>query len=240
VAAADAKLHLGEVYRGVVRTLREQWRLLLAAGMVVFVPLGFVEALDDLVGDVDLDEIGAFRQVEVVVVALVHSGTALCGEIFYTGVVAAGVSQLRGGERHGLRHVARILPYRRLIAVDLLFSAIVLVGFLLLVVPGILFLVWFSLAGVVVKLEGRSAIDALRRSRELVRGSFWRVLAVVIPAELVSSAIVDAGGELGHDLAEGFAGEWLGATLGQLLATPLYAVAIVVVAYELLALDSRS
>jgi hypothetical protein len=240
VLAADAKLRLGEVYRGVVRTLREQWRLLLVAGLVVFVPLGFVEALDDYVSDVDFDEVGAFRLVEVLVVALVHSGTALCGEIFYTGVVAAGVSTLRGGERHGLRHVARILPYRRLIAVDLLFSAMVLVGFVLLIVPGIVFLVWFSLAGVVVKLEGRSAIDALRRSRELVRGSFWRVFAVVIPAELVSSVIVDAGGELGHDIADGFAGEWLGATLGQLLATPLYAVAIVVVAYELLALDRRS
>jgi hypothetical protein len=116
----------------------------------------------------------------------------------------------------------------------------VLAGLVLLFVPGVVFYVWFALAGVVVKIEHRGVVDSLRRSRELVRGSFWRVAAVVIPAELLSSAVVDGGQGLGHHLAEGFAGEWLGATLGLLLATPLYAVAVVVVAFQLFALESRS
>ena len=111
---------------------------------------------------------------------------------------------------------------------------------MLLVVPGFVFYVWFALAGVVVKVERRRVLDSLRRSRDLVRGSFWRVAAVVIPAELLSSAVVDVGQEVGHDLVEGFAGEWLGATLGEFLAVPLYAVAIVVVTFQLLALDGAA
>jgi hypothetical protein len=240
VPAGHAKLSLAETLRGVVRTCREQWRLLLVAGLVVFIPLGFLEALDNHAGDIQIENIGDIVAIEAILVGLLHAGTSLWGEIFYTGVVAAGVSELMGGRRAGLRHVARVLPYGRLIAVDLLFGLVVLVGLALLVLPGVLFYVWFSLAGVVVKVENRRVRDSLRRSRELVRGSFWRVFAVVIPAELLSSAVVDLGGTIGHGLVDGFAGEWLGAALGGLLATPLYAVAVVVVTYQLIALDRRS
>jgi Uncharacterised protein family (UPF0259) len=223
-----------------VRTLREQWRLLLAAGLVIFVPLGFFEALDNRLNDVEVDEISDLAAIEALFAALVHSATSLWGEILYTGVVAAGVSELLGGEHRPLRRIAGTLPYGRLIAVDVLYTLIVLAGLVLLFVPGVVFYVWFALAGVVVKIERRGIADSLRRSRELVRGSFWRVAAVVIPAELLSSAVVDGGQQLGHDLADGFAGEWLGASLGLLLATPLYAVAVVVVAFQLFALESRS
>jgi Uncharacterised protein family (UPF0259) len=240
VTAGRPKLSLRRTAADVVRTCREQWRLLVAAGLVVFVPIGFFEALDNHISDVDVDEVSDFVAVEVALSALLHSATSLWGEIFYTGVVAAGVSELLGGDHRPLRHIARTLPYGRLIAVDVLFAAIVLAGFVLLIVPGIVFYVWFSLAGVVVKVEQRGVTEALRRSRELVRGNFWRVAAVVIPAELASSAVVDLGQEAGHAALDGFAGEWLGATLGELLATPLYAVAVVVVAFQLIALDRRS
>lgn len=233
-------LSLKETAIGVVRTVREQWRLLLAAGLVVFIPVGFFEALDNHLKEVDINELGDLAQAETILAALVHAATSLWGEIFYTGVVAAGVSELLGREHRPLRRIARVLPYGRLVAVDILYSLIVLVGLLLLIVPGVVFYVWFSLAGVIVKLEDRGVRDALRRSRELVRDSFWRVAAVVIPAELLSSAVVDLGQSAGHGLVEGFAGEWLGATLGELLATPLYAVAVVVVTYQLLAADRGS
>ena len=239
--SADArKLSLTETFRDLVRTVREQWRLLLAAGLVVFIPLGFLETLDNHVGDVDIESVGDLVAIEAMFVGLVHASTSLWGEIFYTGVVAAGVSEMLGGKRRTLGHIARVLPYKRLIGVDILFALIVLAGLVLLVVPGVVFFVWFSLAGVVVKVEGKGVRDSLRRSRELVRGSFWRVFAVVVPAELLSTAVVDLGQAVGHDIDDGFAGEWAGATLGEMLATPLYAVAVVVVTYELLALERQS
>ena len=234
------KMSLRETAAGVVTTCREQWRLLLAAGLVVFIPVGFFEALDSHVKEFNVDEVSDLAAVETIAAALVHSATALWGEIFYTGVVAAGVSELLGGEHRPLRRIVRILPYGRLIAVDIVYSVLVLVGLLLLIVPGVVVYVWFSLSGVVVKVERRGVRDALRRSRELVRGSFWRVAAVVIPAELLSSAVVDVGSDLGHGINDGFGGEWIGATLGELMATPLYAVAVVVVTYQLLALEKST
>ena len=240
MSAGHPKLSLAETWRSVARTCREQWRLLLVAGLVVFIPLGFLEALDNHVGEVVIEDFGDIASIEAVLVGLLHAATSLWGEIFYTGVVAAGVSELLGGRPASLARIARVLPYGRLIIVDIVFSLIVLAGLVLLVVPGIVFYVWFSLSGVVVKIEGKGVRDALRRSHELVRGSFWRVFAVVVPAELLSSAVVDVGSAIGHEQAGGFAGEWLAATVSEMLAVPLYAVAVVVVTYQLLALESRS
>jgi hypothetical protein len=174
-------------------------------------------------------------------IAFGHAGTALLGEVFYSGVVAAGVAETRGHGPHTLGGIARSIPYRRLAIVDVLFGLIVVAGILLAVVPGIVFFVWFALAGPVVKLERRGPVDALRRSRQLVRGSFWRVFAIVIPVELATDALVDVTAEAGTlALGESLLAEWAGAALGGLIATPPYAVVLVVLTYELLALERRA
>ncbi len=66
-----------------------------------------------------------------------------------------------------------LLPF---LWVYVLVSAIVAGGFLLLIIPGIVFAVWFFSANMVVLFEGKTGFDALIRSRELVRGKFWPVL----------------------------------------------------------------
>jgi hypothetical protein len=208
------------------------------AGLIVFVPLGLLEAIDDRIHQVELDEVDDLTALAIVAVTFVHAGTSLIGEIFYSGVVAAGVSETRGAERHTLRVIARRVPYGRLVVVDFLYALIVIVGVLLAVIPALVFFTWFALAGPVVKLERRRPLDAMRRSRALVRGSFWRVFAFVIPATLVTNALVNFAGELGGVvLGESLLAEWAGAFLGGLLATPPYAVALVVLTYELQALE---
>jgi hypothetical protein len=62
---------------------------------------------------------------------------------------------------------------------------ILAVGFLLLVVPGIVFSMWYSFAGPVVALERTTARRALTRSRELGKGYYLRNLGVFLLAALV-------------------------------------------------------
>ncbi len=238
MAADRPKLDLGEVVRGTARTCRRQWRLLLVAGLIVFVPLGLLEALDSRLQELDPDELDDLAAIAVIAVAFAHAATALVGEVFYSGVVAAGVSETRGGERHTPAGIARTIPYGRLVVVDVLFALSVLLGLVLLVLPGIVFFVWFALAGPVVKIERRGPVEALRRSRELVGGSFWRVLAVVVPLELISDAVFEAAGEAGTlAFGESLIADWVGSTVGGLLVTAPYAAAIVVVTYELIGLE---
>ncbi len=68
--------------------------------------------------------------------------------------------------------------YWTYVAVTVLCGLIFVAGFLLLVVPGVYWFTILCLAPRVALLEKRSTFDSLRRSRELVRGHFWRVLLV--------------------------------------------------------------
>ena len=237
MTGSRARLQLGSVYREIAATCREQWPLLLATALVVFVPLGFLDALDERVGSADADELRDLEALALLGLAVAHGASALLGDVFYSGGVAAVVAERRTGVRHPLAEIARSLPYRRLIAVDVLLALIVLAGLVLLLLPGFVFFTWFALAGPVVKIEGLGAVAALRRSRELVRGSFWRVFAVVVPVALATDALTEAASALATWLVgDTLPGDWAGAALAGVLLSPLYAVAVVVVAYRLIEL----
>jgi len=59
--------------------------------------------------------------------------------------------------------------------ISLIFLAVV-GGFLLLIIPGIIFAVRFSLAGYAYIIEGTRSTKALKRSKQLVKGNWWYVL----------------------------------------------------------------
>ena len=60
----------------------------------------------------------------------------------------------------------------------------ILGGFILLVVPAIIFMVWFSLSSFVFVKEGQKGFNALLRSKEYVQGQwrsvFWRLLIIFL------------------------------------------------------------
>ncbi|XOB42689.1 MAG: hypothetical protein ACKKMP_01385 [Candidatus Nealsonbacteria bacterium] len=68
--------------------------------------------------------------------------------------------------------------------VSLLTGLIIGLGFLLLIVPGIIFAVWFGFSYYTVICEDKRGFKALSRSRELVKGHWWsvakRVFAIMI------------------------------------------------------------
>lgn len=75
-------------------------------------------------------------------------------------------------------------------------------GYFLLLVPAIIFSVWFSFATYIVVVEGRSGLAALHTSREYVRGRFWgilgRTIAVYIPEWIlwiVLSSVLEKSGQ---------------------------------------------
>lgn len=62
------------------------------------------------------------------------------------------------------------------ILVGLLAGLAVLGGFVLLIVPGIIFSIWFAFVGYAVILDGAKGTAALRASKTLVEGRWWGVL----------------------------------------------------------------
>lgn len=54
-------------------------------------------------------------------------------------------------------------------------GVVTLGGLLLIIVPGLVFLVWFAYAQQAALLDGKRGLEALNASRELSRGRFWAV-----------------------------------------------------------------
>jgi len=79
------------------------------------------------------------------------------------------------------RALRRFVP---LILTWLLVGVVTLGGLVLCVIPGILFIIWLALATVVVVLEPCSSMEALGRSKELMKGYAlkWFVLLLVVGA----------------------------------------------------------
>lgn len=208
---------------------------LLLLALVVFIPVGLIHAitLEADIGQFDFGGIAELLGAALALVALVVTG--LLGEVFYTGAVAVSLTHTRDGDPPSLREIARTISYGRLIVIDLAYGAIVAVGLLLLVAPGMAAFVLFALAAPVVEIEGRGVRAAFRRSSQLVRGRFWTVLAVLLPIELVGDGVTNAATELATDLlGETLLSHWLADVLSNLAFTPFYAVAAVMLTVVLI------
>jgi UPF0716 family protein affecting phage T7 exclusion len=218
---------LGRVLRRTAAVLRSDSRYLFALAVIVFVPVGVLEGLVDMLAEHDL---GVALIVSVASVATI----ALIGDVFYSGAVA-GLIARRPGEQRSLRRVARELRYGRLIAADILVTLAVALGLLLLIVPGIVFFALFAFVAPVIEIEDRTVRDAFRRSRELVRGRFWLVLVAIGGAEIASELGISGLASLAHLLlGEHLLVDWLSSTLGDVLTTPPYAAFVVLMAVELM------
>ncbi len=65
-----------------------------------------------------------------------------------------------------------------------------LLGFLALIIPGILLSVWFAFSLYIVAYEGLSGMAAIKRSRQLVIGRWWRVFYRHLVISVMMLAIV--------------------------------------------------
>ena len=89
---------------------------------IVFIPLGFVDALLEQVDTSSLDVTSGFQVAAVLgaLAAVVTSG--LFGEVFFSGAIAASLTHPEDEESPGFVHLARHISYGKLILVDLVFT----------------------------------------------------------------------------------------------------------------------
>ena len=212
-------LEPGAVIRSVLRIYVDQAPVLMPAAAVVFVFTGILAAV--LIASSP-------------VLALVGLIVSLAATWVFTGMVVELVADVQDGRRDSsprelLRAVAPVIG--QLLGVALVAGVGIAVGFLLIIVPGlILFTVW-SVAAPVVVLERPPGLRALRRSRELVRGSGWQVFAVILVLDI---AVVLGASAL--QIAADAAGSGVGIVVRVVtgvLTAPLSALAAAVLYFEL-------
>ncbi len=230
----SAKLEIAPIAWRILDGYRYEWRLLLGAGLLVFVPVGLFTSLDPFDGNT-IDRWEGSSTVLMLILLTAQATVSLLGAVFYSGVVAAGDEERQAGAKHVVRHVATHLPYRALLVADLGLIVVVALGFVALIVPGFIFLVWFALIAPVIEIERTGARAGFRRSREMVRPHFWRVAGLMIPLSILQSSLEEVGDGLGHGLlGETYIGNLLGSTAANLLGSPLYALTVLALYFEIL------
>jgi hypothetical protein len=236
-STAAGELHLSRVVSDAWRLGVRHARFLIAAGACVFVPVGLIEALE--LDQVQIHDFGVFRLLALLLVAIFFAAATLVGEVLYSGVVAAVAKEDHGWPEQSIGEILRSLPYGRLIAADLVFVAMVTLGLLAFVVPGILVLAWFSLAAVTIEVERGGVLAAFRRSRELVRRHFWRALALMVVVTLLGEGL-SAGitSLVATVLGHSFADRWVEATFSSMLTAPVFALPVVALYFALAEFDS--
>jgi hypothetical protein len=219
----------GEVWR----VYRRLFAPLILGALLVYVPMSLIDAVAEPLAETHGDA-GTPQLVTAIVAALVITAVTLVGEVMYAGIVSSLVCRERGMHGHSLGRVLKALPYGRLAGADIGYSLVGALGALLLVVPGLVFMTWFALVAPAIEIEDRGLVESFRRSREVVRGHFWKVFVIVVPltfaAELLADVVFEQiGGTFGHT----FLGDWLGSILSEVLTAPFLALFLVLAFIQL-------
>lgn len=233
---------LGSFYARVARTYFSWSPTLILLALFVFVPLGLLDTFTTTTDIQALDVDSAIKVAALVGLIGALTTTSLLGEVFYSGAIAISLTHPADEEAPSLRQIARRIDYRRLILVDLVYVAIVVIGLFLLVVPGLLALVWLALAGPVSEIEERGVRDSLRRSYRLVRGRFWLAFLIVVPVSVLGNSIGEGLAHLVHDaFGDAFVANWMAESLASIVLSPVFAIAAVLLTLDrIAAVDGRA
>ena len=242
MAVESARLAPARTLRQIGEVYVEQASFVLPVALILFVPLGLVEAAGEHLFELETEDLDAGKLAALIPAAVAQVATSAFGEVFFAGVVMSAVSEsMEGRPRPPLRSLVRALPYGGLFAVDLLFSLGLALGLVLLIVPGLVVFARYVLAGPLLKLERTGVRGSFKRSRELARGHALALLLLLgslwLATDVVSSYLGEGGG---LSFGESLVGDWAVATVVELLVTPVWAVAVCVVTVRLLQLERRA
>jgi hypothetical protein len=216
----SAPLDVAAVIRRVFSIYVEEASVLMPAAAVVFVFTGILRTV--LVASAPALEL---------VAALV----ALVAITLFTGMVVELVADVQDGRRDATvaQLLAAVTPvFGRLILVGLVAGVGIVIGFIAIIVPGLILITVWSVIAPVVVLERPPGLRALRRSRELVRGNgrpVFGVIVVLVVGVNVLAGLLEAVGD-----SAGTGAGIVVTVIVQVLTAPLAALAASVLYFELL------
>jgi hypothetical protein len=215
----NRSIDIGSVISRTFKIYADQASVLLPAAAVLFVVIGIVSALLVAVAPV---------------LGLISLIITFVGVALFTGMVVELVADVQDGRRDAT--VSQLLQAVKPVAGKLILVGIVayigiVIGFILIIVPGLILITIWSVFAPVIVLERPPGLGALGRSRELVRGNGWQVFGVIVVLVIgvgIVSAIIEGIGNAG--------GTGVGIVVQvivQILTAPLAALAASVLYFEL-------
>ncbi len=224
--AAGALMSASDLIRATFQTYKSHLGMYFGFGAWLFIPAVLIILGSLLAGSSDgaavADGIASFSTLLYVILTLwVTAVTILATNNLGAGAQARGLGSAAWG----------LVP--SLILIMILQTFITIFGYILLIIPGIIFSIWFSFSGVVQAVEKPGVVASLKRSRALVRGRWWGVfgrgllfglvtgiayIAITFAVLLVTGGLSSIGGSVIGPIAE------LLIRLVDVLFIPFYAV----------------
>ena len=216
------EIRAGEVIGEAFAIYRDNAAPLLLSAAAVFIVVGLLSAL--------LESSGGFFLI------LLAAAVRLVGHALYTGFVVKLVEDVRDGRRDDAvgdlfsAAAPAILP---LIGFGILFAIGVTIGFLLLIVPGLILITFWSVGAPAIVVERLGPVDAFGRSWRLVRGQAWSVFATLLLVLLIVIAVGIVLGILATPIGDGDAATYVAAIVSSIITAPVFSLAVTVLYYEL-------
>jgi len=219
-ARASDRISVGGVLSEAFRIYGQHAAPLLGSAVVVFVVVGVVQ--------------GLLQATDSALLGLIGGIVAFVGMAFYTGVVVKLVEDVRDGRRDFgvgelFRSVQEVLG--ALVVNSFLRAIAIGIGFVLLIVPGLILLTVWAVTAPAIVVERRGAIEAFGRSWQLVRGQSWQVFGVLLVVFILVVIVAAIVGALGAGLGTG--GAVVAAVIGNILVAPAFALASAVMFFDL-------
>jgi hypothetical protein len=169
---------------------RQHWTFLVPAAVVVLTPQSIADGITE---GFHVEHLRSAADFATIGAALLLVGINLFGQAVYAGLAAAAVIDWRAGQPlPQLSALLRALPIKRLIVLDVVVTVLAAIGFVLLVIPGLIVLTYIAISPAVLKLEHLGVQEAIARSIQLVRGRARQVFVIAVGAIVVTELAVQA------------------------------------------------
>ena len=214
--------------------LGEAWRLYTKFFTRFFLVALIVFLIVNLVNAVLGSVLGSSTGIAVLL-ALITTVISLVGTFWLQGTLVYAVDDVRDGRiDSSIQELfERVRPYLwTLIGAGILAGLGIALGFVLLIVPGLILLTWWCLITPVIVLERKAVGESFSRSRELVRGHGWTVFGIVIISAIligIASGVIQGI----FSFLPNFWRYWIGGSIANAIADPFLAVALTLTYFEL-------
>jgi MFS family permease len=219
----NAKLDTARVFERIFKIYGDQFTLLIPAALVLFIPVAIVNGL--------VLENGG------VLALMISSAIAAIATYWYQGMVVEAVRDILDGRRDqtigGLFSSAAPFVWP-LIGAGILAGIGIAIGFVLLIVPGLILLTIWAVIVPAIVIDRVGVFESFGRSRQLVKGNGWRVFGVIVVLfllQLVFGGVVNA--IVGGASDDSFVGYAIADLIVRVLIVPLSAIGATVMYIEL-------
>jgi len=166
--------------------------VLLGALLVgVFLIPGIIALIVGIAGSTDQETFLNVFSVAGLAIFIISFILAMMASIIYGAALIKSVSFAEGGEKIDIKK-AFLVAYQKfwlILATSIIAGVLMLIGFILFVIPGLILAVYFQFIMYVVIFENKWGVDAIKRSYEIVKGNFWWVVLIILLVALASGLI---------------------------------------------------